>query len=172
MQTTNPFAEELIATAKAITRPGHGILAADESTGTIGKRFDPINVENTFENRQAYRELLFTTPSLSSYISGVIMYEETLDQSTQDGVNFVKLLQGEGIIPGIKVDKGVVTIAGTKGETATTGLDGLGDRCKNYYAKGARFAKWRAVLKIGQGCPTALAIQENAHTLARYGAIC
>ena len=168
----NPFKDELIATAKKIVRPGHGILAADESTGTIGSRFSKINVENTEPNRRAYRELLFTTPELEKYISGVIMYEETLDQATTDGVNFCKLLSDKGIIPGIKVDKGLVVIGGTNDENATQGLDGLAERCKKYYEKGCRFAKWRAVLKIGDGRPTKLAIRENAHTLARYASIC
>jgi fructose-bisphosphate aldolase class I len=115
---------------------------------------------------------LFTAPQIENYISGVIMFEETLDQSTADGVNFVKLLESKNIVPGIKVDKGLVVLPGTKEENSTTGLDGLAERCKTYYAKGARFAKWRAVLKIGDGRPTKLAIQENAHTLARYAAIC
>jgi len=163
-----------MATAKAIARPGYGILAADESTGTIGKRFDPINVENTEANRRAYRELLFTSPDVEKYISGVIMFEETLDQSSTDGTNFVELLKNKGILTGIKVDKGVVIIGGTEDETATQGIDKLADRCAEYYAKGARFAKWRSVLKIdtSNGSPTELAIYENAHGLARYASIC
>jgi fructose-bisphosphate aldolase class I len=116
--------------------------------------------------------LLFTTPELEKYISGVIMFEETLDQATDDGVNFVEHLRSKGIITGIKVDKGLVVIPGTNDENSTTGLDGLADRCKSYYAKGARFAKWRAVVKIGDGRPSWLAVRETAHTLARYGAIC
>jgi len=166
------FKEELIATARAIATPGRGILAADESTGTIGSRFSKINVENTEPHRRAYRELLFTTHDLEKYISGVIMFEETLDQSTHDGKNFVALLKEKGICPGIKVDKGVVTIGGTNDEKATQGLDGLAERCKAYYAKGCRFAKWRSVLQIGEGMPSELSIRENAHTLARYGSIC
>lgn len=172
VEAKKSFKEELIANAKKIATPGRGILAADESTGTIGQRFTKINVENTEPHRRAYRELLFTTPDLEKYISGVIMFEETLDQATHDGVNFVKLLESRGIVPGIKVDKGLVVLPGTQEENSTTGLDGLADRCKKYYEKGARFAKWRAVLKIGGGRPTQLAIQENAHTLARYAAIC
>lgn len=173
MVDTKPsFRDELIQTAKAIVRPGHGILAADESTGTIGQRFKDIGVENVESNRRAYRELLFTTPDLEKHISGVIMFEETLDQSTHDGVNFVELLKSRGIITGIKVDKGLVVIPGTQDENATTGLDGLAERCKTYYSKGARFAKWRAVLKIGDGRPSDLSIRETAHTLARYGSIC
>lgn len=166
------FTEELIENAKRICRPGFGILAADESTGTIGTRFVKINVENTEENRRAYRELLFTTPEIEKYISGVIMFEETLDQKTADGINFVELLASKGIVPGIKVDKGIVVLMGTNEENATTGLDGLAERCKNYYAKGCRFAKWRAVVKIGQGRPSELSILETAHSLARYGSIC
>lgn len=166
------FKEELIANAKKIARPGFGILAADESTGTIGNRFSKINVENTEPNRRAYRELLFTSTDIEKYISGVIMFEETLDQATKDGTNFVQLLASKGIVPGIKVDKGVVVIGGTTGENATQGLDGLADRCKKYYEKGCRFAKWRAVLKIGDGMPSDLAVKETAHTLARYASIC
>lgn len=174
MESKKDFKDELMANAKAIARPGFGILAADESTGTIGKRFKGINVENTESNRRAYRELLFTSPDIEKYISGVIMYEETLDQATKDGKNFVALLQEKNIIPGIKVDAGVVIIGGTPDETATQGLDKLGDRCKAYYDKGCRFAKWRAVLKIDldKGCPTECAISENAHGLARYASIC
>lgn len=168
------FKAELIETANKIVRPGFGILAADESTGTIGKRFDGINVENTEANRRSYRELLFTTPNVEKSISGVIMFEETLDQKTADGVNFVELLKSKDIYSGIKVDKGLSVIGTTDGENATHGLDGLADRCKAYYAKGCRFAKWRAVLRINpaKGQPTPLAIVENAHGLARYGGIC
>lgn len=172
VETKKSFRDELIANAKKIARPGFGILAADESTGTIGQRFTKINVENTEANRRAYRELLFTSPDIEKYISGVIMFEETLDQATQDGTNFVKLLESKGIVPGIKVDKGLVVLPGTKEENSTTGLDGLGERCRKYYEKGCRFAKWRAVLKIGDGRPSQLAIQENAHTLARYAVTC
>lgn len=174
MESNTGFREELMATAKAIARPGFGILAADESTGTIGKRFSPINVENNEENRRAYRELLFTTPDLNNYISGVILYDETLGQSTKDGKNFVALLQEQNIIPGIKVDAGVVIMSGTEDESATQGLDKLGERCAAYYKQGCRFAKWRAVLKIdvGKSCPSELAIIENAHGLARYASIC
>ena len=166
------FKDELIATAKNICAPGKGILAADESTGTIGKRFEAISVENTEDNRRAYRELLFTSPRIEENISGVIMYEETVDQSSADGKNFVELLSSRGIAAGIKLDKGIVPIGGTDGETATQGLDGLGARAAEFYAKGCRFAKWRAVLKIGNGCPSMCAIRETAHTLARYGSIC
>ena len=172
VQAAQSFKEELIATAKAICTPGKGILAADESTGTIGKRFEPIGVENNEANRRAYRELLFTAPSIEENISGVIMYEETVDQATADGQNFVELLRSRGIAAGIKLDKGLVSIFGTDGEQATQGLDGLGARAAAFYAKGCRFAKWRAVLKIGDGKPSMISVRETAHTLARYGAIC
>merc|ERR1712037_703470 len=161
-----------IATAKKICAPGKGILAADESTGTIGQRFSAIEVENNENNRRAYRELLFTAPSIEENISGVIMYEETVDQATAGGQNFVELLRSRGIEAGIKLDKGIVPIMGTNGETATQGLDGLAARAKAFYDKGCRFAKWRAVLKIGNGLPSQLAMDETAHTLARYGSIC
>jgi len=166
------FKQELIENAKRIARPGFGILAADESTGTIGTRFQKINVENNEENRRAYRELLFTSEGIENYISGVIMFEETLDQKTADGKNLVELLQSKGILPGIKVDKGLVVIPGTNDENATQGLDGLAERCKKYYEKGCRFAKWRAVVKIGDGRPSQLSCLETAHSLARYAAIC
>jgi len=168
------FKDELIATANAIATPGKGILAADESTGTIAKRFEKINVPNTEDNRRAYRELLFTAPGWGECCSGVILYEETLYQKTEDGTPFVELLKKNGVVPGIKVDKGLVNISGTAEETATQGLDGLGARCAEYYKAGARFAKWRAALKIDvkKGCPSELAISENAHGLARYASIC
>lgn len=168
----NKYHDELIATAKAITAPGKGILAADESTGTIGKRLASIGVPNEEQHRRALREMLFTTPGIENHISGVILFEETLYQKASTGTPLVGLLQANNIIPGIKVDKGVVTLPGTDGETTTTGLDGLGARCAEYYKAGARFAKWRAVLKIGNGCPSELAIHENAYGLARYAAIC
>mmetsp|Transcript_25348 Transcript_25348/g.50498 ORF Transcript_25348/g.50498 Transcript_25348/m.50498 type:complete len:359 (+) Transcript_25348:86-1162(+) len=168
----NPFKEELIRVAKEIGTPGKGILAADESTGTIGKRFAGINVENTEANRQAYRNLLVTAPEIDKHISGVIFYEETIDQKTDDGVTMAQKLRSRGIHVGIKLDKGIVKIGGTSDETATQGLDGLAARCKAFYEKGCRFAKWRAVLKIGDGMPSELSIQETAWTLARYGSIC
>ena len=166
------FKDELIKVAREIAAPGKGILAADESTGTIGKRFDAISVENNVDNRRAYRELLFTAPSIEENISGVIMYEETIDQATAEGQNFVELLRSRNIHAGIKLDKGIVVLGGTRDESATQGLDGLAARAASFYAKGCRFAKWRAVLKIGNGCPSELAIRETAHTLARYGSIC
>lgn len=168
-----PYAAELVATANFIASSGKGILAADESVGTIGKRFEPIGVANTEENRRAYRELLFTTEGLGQYISGAICYEETLFHKCADGTTFVELMQRQGIVPGIKVDKGVVPLPGTDGETVTQGLDDLGKRCKRYYDAGARFAKWRGVLSISDsGNPSELCIQQNVEALARYAAIC
>ncbi|KMZ70865.1 Fructose-bisphosphate aldolase [Zostera marina] len=166
------YTDELIATAAYIATPGKGILAADESTGTIGKRLSSINVENVEDNRRALRELLFTTPNGLQYLSGVILFEETLFQNSSTGKPFVDVLKEGGVIPGIKVDKGTVNLAGTNGETTTQGLDDLAKRCQKYYAGGARFAKWRAVLKIGDNEPSQLAINENANGLARYAIIC
>ncbi|KAJ7960988.1 Fructose-bisphosphate aldolase [Quillaja saponaria] len=166
------YADELIKNAKYIATPGKGILAADESTGTIGKRLASINVENIESNRQALRELLFTSPNALPYLSGVILFEETLYQKTSDGKPFVEVLQENNVIPGIKVDKGTVELAGTNGETTTQGFDSLGARCQQYYKAGARFAKWRAVLKIGPTEPSELSIQQNAQGLARYAIIC
>jgi len=167
------YRKELMETANKIARPGFGILAADESTGTLGKRFESIGLENTSENARRYRELLFTTPEIEKYISGVIMFDETTKQATKDGKSFVKLLTEKGIIPGVKVDKGTAQIPGAlDGETATLGLDDLAKRAKAYYDAGIRFAKWRAVIKIGDGAPTELAIRENAWGLARYASIC
>ncbi|CAF2292902.1 unnamed protein product [Brassica napus] len=169
---TSKYADELIANAAYIGTPGKGILAADESTGTIGKRLSSINVENVESNRRALRELLFTTPGALPCLSGVILFEETLYQKSSKGTPFVDILKEGGVLPGIKVDKGTVSLPGTNGETTTQGLDGLGERCKKYYEAGARFAKWRAVLKIGPNEPSELAIRENAYGLARYAAIC
>jgi len=167
------FRAELKETAERISRRGFGILAADESTGTIGKRFESIKLENNEENRRKYRELLFTTPGFEQHISGVILYEETTKQSLKDGKKFIDILKEKGVIPGIKVDKGTAVIPGTKDETATLGLDDLAKRAKEFYDIGCRFAKWRAVLKISaDGCPSDVAIQENAWGLARYAAIC
>ena len=171
--TSGQYKEELIKNAKAIGAPGKGILAADESTGTIGKRFDTIGVENNHENRQAYRQLLFEAPGIEEHISGVIMFDETVRDTNKEGKKFVDILTERGILCGIKVDTGLVEIGGTDGETATQGLDGLGKRCAEYYQMGCRFAKWRAVLKITpSGCPTEAAVRETAHSLARYGSIC
>lgn len=165
--------DELRRTAQAIVTPGKGILAADESTGTIGKRFDKINLANEEPNRRNYRHLLFSTDkSVADSISGVILFEETMYQKCDDGTPLIKLLHDRGIIPGIKVDKGVVDLAGTDGESTTQGLDGLADRCAKYYKDGARFAKWRCVLKIGPYQPSYQSMLENANVLARYASIC
>jgi fructose-bisphosphate aldolase class I len=174
MTTNNPFRDELIKTANGVATPGKGILAADESTNTIGSRFVKINVENNEENRRKYRELLFTTTGMEQHISGAILFEETLKQKASDGRSFVEILQSKGVIIGIKVDKGVKDLYGTDGETTVQGLDDLDKRAKEYYAQGARFAKWRAVLKINTAtcCPSELSIHENAYGLARYAAIC
>lgn len=166
------YHDELIANAAYIGTPGKGILAADESTGTIGKRLSAINVENVESNRRAYRELLFTTPGALQYLSGVILFEETLYQKTAAGKPFVEVLKEAGVLPGIKVDKGVIELSGTDGETFTQGLDGLDQRCRQYYAAGARFAKWRAVLKIGPNEPSELSVLANANGLAQYASIC
>lgn len=164
--------EQLAETAQALVAAGKGIIAIDESTGTIGKRFESVGVPNNEENRRAYRELLLTTPGLGEYISGAILFDETLRQSTRDGVPFTKVMTDNGIIPGIKVDKGTHALAGFPGELVTEGLDGLRDRLKEYYKLGARFAKWRAVINIGEDMPSGTCIEANAHALARYAALC
>jgi fructose-bisphosphate aldolase, class I len=162
---------DLQETANALVAEGKGILAADESSGTIKKRFDSIGVESTEDNRRAYRDLLFTTPGAEEFISGVILYDETIRQSSADGTPFPKLLESKGIIPGIKVDMGAKPLAGSPDETVTEGLDGLRERLEEYYELGARFTKWRAVISIGKGLPTDYAIWTNAHALARYAAL-
>lgn len=166
--------DELSRTAQQLVSNGKGILAADESTGTIKKRFDAISVENSETNRVAYRDLLFSTKGLNEYISGAILFEETLYQKNAQGTTMVELLNSQGIIPGIKVDKGLVAIPGTDDEKVTQGLDGLENRCVEYYKAGARFAKWRAVftIDVAKGKPSDLCIKENVHALARYAAIC
>jgi fructose-bisphosphate aldolase class I len=166
------MAAELKETALALVADDKGILAADESSGTIKKRFDSISLESTEENRRAYRDMLFTTPGLEEYVSGVILYDETLRQSSADGTPFAELLAGRGIIPGIKVDMGAKELAFSPEEKVTEGLDGLRERLEEYRGLGARFAKWRAVITIGDGLPTAYCIQVNAHALARYAALC
>jgi len=168
----NPFDAELIATAKKIATKGKGLLAADESTGTIGNRFKDIGVENNKENRRLYRQLLFTTRGLNQYISGVIFYDETFWQKTDDGKDFTKLLLENDIVVGIKLDEGTKPLLNTFGELSTQGLTDLDKRVKKYYENGARFAKWRAVLHISENTPSELAIQETAHSLARYASIC
>src|SRR5436305_1176356 len=163
---------ELHETAAALVAEGKGILAADESTGTIKKRFDSIGLESTEENRRAYRDLLFTTPGVEEYISGVILFDETIRQSALDGTPFPKLLAAKGMIPGIKVDLGSKPLAHAEGETITEGLDGLRERLKEYYGLGARFAKWRATYSITDSLPSDYCIWTNAHALARYAALC
>ncbi len=158
--------------ARAMVAPGKGILAADESTGTIGKRFDSINVENTEENRRAYRDLLFTTKGIGDAISGVILYDETLRQKSADGTTFVDLLNKNGVLPGIKVDTGAKDLPLCPGELVTEGLDNLPKRCADYAKLGAKFAKWRAVITIGADIPSTTCIAANVHALARYAAIC
>ncbi len=163
---------ELARTAQAMVAAGKGILAADESTGTIRKRLAAIEVESTEEHRRTYRELLFTTPGAGEFINGVILYDETIRQKTADGIPFPEYLAKQGIIPGIKVDAGAKALAGFPGETITEGLDGLRDRLIEYRKLGARFAKWRAVIDIAPGIPTSFGIHANAHALARYAALC
>ena len=159
--------------ARAIVADGKGILAADESTPTIKKRFDSINVESNEANRQAYRSMLFTTNGASEFISGVILFDETLRQSTlKDGTPFPEYLTNLNVIPGIKVDKGAHPLSGTEGEKVTEGLDGLDARLKEYYELGARFAKWRAVITINESEPSGTCVTANAHALARYAALC
>jgi fructose-bisphosphate aldolase class I len=164
-------AQELQEIARAIVAEGKGILAADESDGTIKKRFDSIGAESTEENRRAYRDLLFTTEGVEDYISGVILYDETIRQKSADGTPFPQLLESKGIIPGIKVDKGAKPLALAQGETITEGLDGLRDRLAEYRDLGARFTKWRAVISIGKEIPSEYCIWTNAHALARYAAL-
>lgn len=164
--------QQLALIAKQLVAPKKGILAADESTSTIGKRFDGIGVENTKENRQAYRELLFTTQAIEQYISGVILFDETIRQSATDAVAFPKLLEQKGIIPGIKVDLGKDAAPDSPSETITKGLEGLPERLVEYYALGARFAKWRAEIYIGEGIPTESVVRENVKRLAQYAKMC
>jgi len=158
--------------ARAMVAPHKGILAADESSPTIKKRFDSIRIESTEENRRAYRELLFTTPRADEYVSGVILYDETIRQKASDGTPFPKLLESRGILPGIKVDKGAKALALAPDEKITEGLDGLRERLAEYRSLGACFAKWRAVIEIGDEIPSDACIDANAHALARYAALC
>jgi fructose-bisphosphate aldolase class I len=166
--------DELRDIASRIVAPGKGILAADESTGSMAKRLEPLGLENTEDNRRKYRQLLFTADkdAMSKYISGVILFHETLYQKADDGTPFVELLKQRGIIPGIKVDKGVIPLAGTIGEATTQGLDDLNARCAQYKKDGCHFAKWRCVVKIGSHTPSHTAMQEVANVLARYASIC
>lgn len=165
--------DQLVETAQAMVQPGKGILAADESTPTIKKRFDTIGVESTEANRNAYRDLLFTSQGMEAYISGVILFDETIRQSTlREGIPFPEHLANLGILPGVKVDKGAKPLAGCPGEKITEGLDGLRERLQEYRQLGARFAKWRAVITIDEDIPTSTCLATNAHALARYAALC
>ena len=164
--------DQLAAIAQAMVAPGKGIIAIDESTATIKKRFDSVGIECTEENRRAYREMLLTTPKLGQHISGAILYDETLRQKTKDGVPFTKIMMDNGILPGIKVDMGAKPLAGFPGELVTEGLDGLRERLKEYAQLGAKFAKWRAVITIGEDAPSGTCIEANCHALARYAALC
>src|SRR4029453_10995846 len=157
--------------ARALVAPGKGILAADESDGTIKKRFDSIGVESTEENRRAYRDMLFTTEGAADHISGVILFDETLRQDAAVGRPLPKMAESQGVIPGIKVDKGAKDLANAPGEKVTEGLDGLRERLNEYRELGAKFTKWRAVITIGKGIPTEYCLWTNAHALARYGAL-
>src|SRR5918997_2063895 len=165
--------DQLTKVAEAMVQPGKGILPPDESSGTIKNRFDAIGFESTADNRRDYRELLFrSTDAMRNYISGVILYDETIRQNAKDGTPLAKLIEQAGSIPGIKVDTGAKPLPFCPGETVTEGLDGLRERLKEYHGLGARFAKWRAVIDIGDGIPTWAAIKANAHALARYAALC
>src|SRR5262245_11635757 len=165
-------AHELEITARALVAPGKGILAADESHGTIEKRFKSINVQNTEDNRRAYRDMLFTTQGAADYVSGVILFDETIRQKGLEGTPFPKVLASRGIVPGIKVDTGTTAMPGSPNEKRTQGLDGLRERLAEYKNLGARFAKWRAVITIGEGIPTRPCLIDNARALATYAALC
>lgn len=164
--------EQLESVAQAMVAPGKGIIAIDESTNTIKKRFEAVGVPNSEENRRAYREMLLTTPKLSDHISGAILYDETIRQSTKKGVPFTQVMLEKGILPGIKVDKGAFPLAGFPGELVTEGLDGLRERLNEYARLGAKFAKWRAVITISDDAPSSTCIDANCHALARYAALC
>lgn len=163
---------DLAAVAQQMVAPGKGIIAIDESSKTIKKRFDAVGIECTEETRRAYREMLLTTPNLGDHISGAILYDETIRQSTKTGQRFVDVMNAAGVLPGIKVDLGPVALAGFPGELVTEGLDGLRERLKEYVGLGARFAKWRAVINIGEDMPSSTCIESNAQLLARYAALC
>src|SRR6266851_8125108 len=163
---------QLESTARALVPSGRGIRAADESHPTIGKRFSALGIENTVESRRVYRQMMFTTPGVVEFISGVILFDETIRQPADDGTPLGDLLAKRGMIPGIKVDKGTKALAGAVGELITEGLDGLRERLAEYRGLGARFAKWRAVIDIGSGIPSYSCIHANAHALARYAALC
>ncbi|HEX7338331.1 MAG TPA: class I fructose-bisphosphate aldolase [Rhodanobacteraceae bacterium] len=164
--------EDLESIAQAMVAPGKGIIAIDESTGTIAKRLAAVGVDNTEEHRRAYREMLLTAPHLGDHISGAILYDETIRQSTRDGVPFTQVMREAGIIPGIKVDRGAKPLAAFPGELVTEGLDGLRDRLAEYARLGAQFAKWRAVITISEDTPSSTCVEANCHALARYAALC
>lgn len=164
--------KQLVEVAQAMVAEGKGILAIDESTGTIAKRLKSVNLESTEDNRQAYRDMLLTTAGLGDHISGAILYDETIRQSALDGTPFVDVMTEAGVLPGIKVDTGAHPLAGHPGEKVTEGLDGLRGRLEEYSSLGAKFAKWRAVITIGDGIPTSACVDANAHALARYAALC
>jgi fructose-bisphosphate aldolase class I len=164
--------EQLESIAQAMVAPGKGIIAIDESNSTIKKRFDSVSVENSEEHRRAYREMLLTVPQLNQHISGAILYDETIRQTTKGGVPFTKVMLDAGILPGIKVDRGPQPLAGFPGEVVTEGLDGLRERLNEYARLGAKFAKWRAVITIGEDMPSGTCIEANCHALARYAALC
>ncbi len=170
--TVTDHSRDLAGIAKALVNPPKGILAADETPGTISKRFEALGIDSTPESRAAYRALLCSAPSLSDHVSGVILQDETIRQSGPDGVSIVETLQKQGILPGIKIDAGVSELEGSPGEKITGGLDGIDERAAEYYDMGARFAKWRAVITIGDGIPSSACITANAHALARYAASC
>ena len=165
-------AQALIDIARTLVADDKGLLAMDESNGTCNKRFAAAGIPQTLEARRAYRELIVTTPGLAKCISGVILYDETIRQQRKDGTRFVKILADAGVIPGIKVDIGAKDLAGHPGEKVTEGLDGLRDRLQEYLQMGARFAKWRAVIALGEGIPSRGCIEANAQALARYAALC
>lgn len=165
-------AQDLETTARSLVAPGRGILAADESPTTLGRRFEAVGVANTEEHRRQFRQLLFTTPQVAEFISGVILHEETMRQRADEGTPFPALLVRLGMVPGVKVDRGARPLAGAPGERVTEGLDGLRERLEEYRALGACFAKWRAVIAIGPGLPSAACLDANAHALARYAALC
>lgn len=166
------YTQELRSTVRAMMADGKGILAMDESKGTCDRRFEKLGIPTTEERRRTYRELIITTPQLADFVSGAILFDETIRQSTREGIPFVKVMQTAGMIPGIKLDLGAKDLAGSPGEKVTEGLDGLRDRIAEYYQMGARFAKWRAVITIDTELPTQAGLVANAHALARYAALC
>jgi fructose-bisphosphate aldolase class I len=172
LEAEGNMSNDLEITARALVADGKGILAADETPGTLTKRLAALGIESTPESRRTYREMFFTTPGIATFISGVILQDETIRQRSAKGVPLPELLSRHGILPGIKVDNGAKPLAGAPGELVTEGLDGLRDRLKEYYGMGARFAKWRAVISVSETLPSATCVQANAHALARYAALC